>query len=347
MMMSGGRMPMDKDKLRKVADAVIIIFLLGVFLKLAKPALIPFCLALLLSFALTPALDFLVSWKVPRSIAMAAILLLTFIFLYLMGAVFYASGKQFASELPSNNEILKSLLNGVDKIIRHPRLKAEALSWINNLTGEKVGGFILSALGPFLSFMSELLLVFVFMIFILGGRGRMEKKIAQAFSPDQASTVAQAVRRIDHHVQRYLAVKTLMCIIVGTLTTVILALFHLPFAIVFGVLAFLLNYIPALGSIIATALPVLLATFFFSDLGPVLGILVLLMAINFVLGNIVEPRLMGKGLGLCPLLVFFSLFFGAWLWGIPGMILAVPILAVLKIIFSNVPSLKILAAMMG
>ena len=340
-------MPMDKDKFLKIGIAVIIIFLFGVFLKLAKPALVPFCMAVFLSFALTPALDFLVRWKVPRSVAMIAILLLTFIVLYLVGALFYASGRQFASELPSNNEMLKSVLDGVDQTIKNPRLKAEVLGWINSLNGEKIGSFILSALGPFLSFMSQILLVFIFMIFILGGRGRMEKKIAQAFSSDQASTVAQAMRKIDSQVQKYLAVKTLMCIVIGVLTAVILALFHLPFAMILGVLAFLLNYIPTLGSLVATALPVLLATFFFGNLGPVAGILVLLMAVNFFLGNFVEPRLQGKGLGLSPLLVFFSLFFGVWLWGIPGMILAVPILAILKIIFSNIPSLKFLEAMMS
>jgi predicted PurR-regulated permease PerM len=339
-------MLVDKDKFLKIGVGVIVVFLLGVSLKLAKPVLVPFCLALFLSLALMPALDFLVRRKVPKSAAMVAILLLTFIVLYLMGALFYSSGKQFASELPSYSEMLKSFLDGVDQTVQNPRLKAEALNWINGLNAEKVGGFILSALGPFLSFMSDLLLVFVFMIFILGGCGRMEKKIAQAFSPDQASTMSRAVRRIDHQVQRYLAVKTLMCIITGGLTTAILVLFHLPFAIVFGVLAFLLNYIPTLGSVIATALPVLLATFFFGNLGPAMGILVLLMAINVVLGNVIEPRLMGRGLGLSPLLVFFSLFFGSWLWGIPGMILAVPILAVLKIIISNIPSLKILEAMM-
>jgi AI-2 transport protein TqsA len=337
---------MEKDRFLKAGVAIIVVFLLGVFLKLAKPVLIPFCLALFLSFAVTPALDFLVRRKVPKSVATGAILFLTFIVLYLMGALFYSSGKQFASELPSYNEMMKSFLEGVDRTIQNPRLKAEILSWINGLNAEKIGGIILSALGPFISFMSELLLVLVFMIFILSGRGRMEKKIALAFSPDQASTVSRAVRKIDHQVQKYLAVKTLVCIITGVLTTVILALFGLPFAVVFGVLAFFLNYIPTLGSIIATALPVLLATFFFGNLGPAVGILVLLMAINLILGNVVEPRLMGKGLGLSPLLVFFSLFFGAWLWGIPGMILAVPILAILKIIFSNVPSLRILEAMM-
>jgi predicted PurR-regulated permease PerM len=337
---------MDKDKFLRAGVAVIVIFILGVFLKLAKPVLVPFCMALLLSFALTPVLDFLVRRKIPKAAALAGILLLTIIALSLMGTLFYSSGKSFASELPSYNEMMKSFVASVDANIQSPRLKTELLGWVNNLNAEKVGGLILSALGPFISFVSQLLLVFVFMIFILAGRGRMDKKIAKAFSPVQASAVARAMDKIDRQVQRYLAVKTLTCLITGALTTLILALFGLPFAVVFGVLAFFLNYIPTLGSIIATAFPVLLATFFFGTFSSAIGILVLLMTLNLLIGNVIEPRLMGKGLGLSPLLVFFSLFFGAWLWQIPGMILAVPVLAVLKIIFSNVPSLRPLEAIM-
>jgi AI-2 transport protein TqsA len=337
---------MDKDKFLRAGVAIIVIFILGVFLKLAKPVLVPFCMALLLSFALTPVLDFLVRRKIPKAAALAGILLLTIIALSLMGTLFYSSGKSFASELPSYNEMMKSFVASVDANIQSPRLKTELLGWVNNLNAEKVGGLILSALGPFISFVSQLLLVFVFMIFILAGRGRMDKKIAKAFSPVQASAVARAMDKIDRQVQRYLAVKTLTCLITGALTTLILALFGLPFAVVFGVLAFFLNYIPTLGSIIATAFPVLLATFFFGTFSSAIGILVLLMTLNLLIGNVIEPRLMGKGLGLSPLLVFFSLFFGAWLWQIPGMILAVPVLAVLKIIFSNVPSLRPLEAIM-
>ena len=243
---------MDKDKFLKVGVGVIVIFILGVFLKMAKPVLVPFCMALFLSFALTPVLDFLVRHKIPKSAAVVAILLLTIIALSLMGTLFYSSGKSFASDLPSYNEMMKSFVSSVDANIQSPRLKAEILGWVNNLSAEKVGGIILSALGPFVSFVSELLLVFVFMIFILAGRGRMEKKIAKAFSPGQASAVARTMEKIDRQVQKYLAVKTLSCFITGATTTVILAAFGLPFAVVFGVLAFFLNYIPTLGSIIAS-----------------------------------------------------------------------------------------------
>jgi AI-2 transport protein TqsA len=238
-------------------------------------------------------------------------------------------------------------MEGIDQTVQDERLRTEIMGWVSGLNAQKVGGLILSTLGPFISFMTELLFVFIFMIFILAGRGRMEKKMARAFSPEQASTVARELRKIDNQIQRYLAVKTLVSLVTGLLMLLVLIAFRMPFAVVFGVLAFLLNYIPNLGSVIATALPVLLAVFYFGTLGPAIGILVLMMAVNMILGNAVEPRLMGKGLGLSPLLVFFSLFFGAWLWGIPGMILSVPILAVFKIIFSNIPSLRILEAMMS
>jgi AI-2 transport protein TqsA len=338
---------MEKDRFVRIGVGVIVVFLLGVFLKLARPVLVPFFLALLLSFALSPVLDFLVRKKIPKAVALVAILLLTFIVLYLVGALFYSSGKTLAAELPSYNEMIKSFMEGVEQTIQDERLKTEIMGWVSGLNAQKVGGLILSTLGPFISFMTELLFVFIFMIFILAGRGRMEKKMARAFSPEQALTVARELRKIDHQIQRYLAVKTLVSLVTGLLMMLVLVVFRMPFAVVFGVLAFLLNYIPNLGSVIATALPVLLAVFYFGTLGPAIGILVLMLAVNMILGNAVEPRLMGKGLGLSPLLVFFSLFFGAWLWGIPGMILSVPILAVFKIIFSNIPSLRILEAMMS
>jgi AI-2 transport protein TqsA len=336
----------SNNRFLKIGVAVIVVFLAGVFLKLAKPVLVPFCLALFLSFTLAPVLDFLVRKKIPKSVALAGLVILTIVVLFLIGTLFYSSGKTLASELPSYNDMMKSFLEGVDRNLSNPRLKSEVTGWISGLNAEKVGGVILSALGPFVSFVSDLLLVFLFLVFILAGRGRMERKIAQAFSEDQAKAVTHAVQRIDKQVQKYFAVHSLVCLITGALTTLVLALFGLPFAILFGILTFLLNYIPTLGSIIASALPVLLSVFYFGTLGPAVGILALLMAVNIVLGNAVEPRLMGKGLGLSPLLVIFSLFFGSWLWGVPGMILAVPILAVVKIVFDNIPSLRVLGALM-
>lgn len=338
---------MDKNRFVKFGVGIVVLFLLGVFLKLAASVLIPFALALLFSFAVSPALDFLVRRKVPKSVALVLILLLTFTVLYLIGIVFYSGGKSLAAELPSYNEMVKSFLAGVDRVIPDPRLKVGLTDWVQGLNVGKAGTFLLSALGPFFSFMSQLLLVFVFMIFILAGRGRMARKFAEAFPPEQVSTLGRAAVRIDCEIQKYLAVKTLTNLLVGVLVTAVLAVFGVRFAVVFGVLAFLFNYVPALGAVVSVALPVVLAAFLEGSFNVKVGlVLVLLAALHAALHAVFERRLMGKELELSPLLVLFSLFFWAWLWGIPGMILAVPILAGMKIIFANVPALRFLETMM-
>jgi AI-2 transport protein TqsA len=341
----GGRV--DKNRFVKFGVGIVVLFLLGVFLKLAKPVLIPFGLALLFAFAVAPALDFLVRHKVPRPVALIVILILTFAVLYLIGTVFYSSGKSFAAELPSYNEVVKSFLEKIDHIVPDPRLKVGLTDWVNGLNVAKLGTFFVSALGPFFSFMSQLLIIFVFMIFILAGHGRMTKKFTEAFPPDQASALAHAAVRINREIQKYLAVKTLANLLIGVLVTSVLSVFGVRFAVVFGVLAFLFNYIPTLGAVVSVAPPVLLAVFLEGSFSLKVGIiLALLAAVHVVVRRFLERRLMGQALELSPLLVLFSLFFWAWLWGIPGMILAVPILAVMKIVFANVPTLRFLETMM-
>jgi AI-2 transport protein TqsA len=337
----------DKNHWLKLGLAIIVLFLLGVFLKLARPILVPFAMALLFAFAVSTVLDFLVRRKVPKRLALTIVLLLAFVSLYLIGTVFYAGGKSLASELSSYTEMVKSLVEKIDRIVPNPHLKAGLKDWVNSFNADRIGGFFVSALGPFFSFMSQLLLVFVFMIFILAGRGRMTKKFGEAFPPAEASTLSRAAIRINHEIQKYLAVRTLINLLIGVLAAAVLSVFGVRFAVVFGVLAFLFNYVPTLGAIVSVILPVLLAFFLEGSFSLRVGlVLVILAAIHAVLHNFLEHRLMGKEFELSPLFLLFSLFFGAWLWGIPGMILAVPLLTVMRIIVENVPSLRILAAMM-
>ena len=128
---------------------------------------------------------------------------------------------------------------------------------------------------------------------------------------------------------------------------IVLKIFGVDFAFLFGLLAFALNYIPNIGSLIATALRVGFAFFQFGNFWTPFWILIITTVLDNILGNIVEPRVMGKGLGLSPLLVFFSLLFWGWLWGIPGMILSVPLTAVVRIVCQNIPALRPVAVLMG
>jgi len=337
----------DKAKWLRIGVGILVLFLVGVFLRLARPILVPFAMALLISFAVSPALDFLVRRKVPKALALVLILIFSFAVLYLLGMVFYSGGKSLASELPSYTEMVRGFLARIDGLVPDPRLKVGLTEWIQGFNIGQAGTFLLSTLGPFFSFMSDLLLVFVFMTFILAGRGRLVRKFEAAFPADEASTLSRTAARLDCEIQKYLAAKTLTNLLIGILVAAALSIIGVRFAVVFGVLAVIFNYVPTLGAVVSVAMPSLLFLFLEGGLTlKVVLVVILLTAIHLALIRLVERRLAAKELRLSPLLVLFSLFFWAWLWGIPGMILAVPLLTAARILFDNVPSLRFLGTMM-
>ncbi len=338
---------MEENKLVAISSWIIVIFIGGVILRIAKPVLFPFFLAIFLYFILSPVIDFLTRLKVPRAISIIFILLVTFFVLYLLGVLFYSSGKAFASEFPKYGQKISSFLESLSEKYKFSKLKWNPGDLLGNLDINKIGSFILSALGPFFTFIEKLFLVFIFLIFMLAGRGKMKAKVESSFSKARASKIISVIDKIDNQIQRYIAIKTVVSLTTGLLTTLILVIFGVNFAIVFGFLTFLLNYVPTIGSIISIFLPVAIAAIQFWSFWPAFWILIILVVVDNVLANFVEPKLMGQGLGLSSLLVLFSLIFWAWLWGIPGMILAIPIVAIIKIILSNIPSLRFIEALMS
>jgi AI-2 transport protein TqsA len=338
---------MKDNKVATASLVIIVIFIGGVVLRLAKPVLFPFFLAVFLSFILYPVLDFLTKIKIPRIISIIFILLFTFFILYLLGSLFYSTGKTFAAEFPKYGEKMNDILTSLFEKLNLPQLKIETTDWAGEFDLNRMGKILGSSLGPFLSFMSNLFLVLIFLIFILAGRGKIKQKIQKYLDKKRAEKANSVIYNIDKQVQKYLVIKTIVSFFTGVFAFIVLISFGVDFAIIFGFLAFLLNYIPNIGSFITTALPVTIAVFQFETLWPAFWILIMLTAIELIMANIIEPRLMGHGLGLSPLVVLFFLFFWGWLWGLPGMILAVPIAAIIKIVFDNIPGMKFMAAFMG
>ncbi len=337
---------MDDNRLLKVAAGFIALVVAGVVLKLAKPVLFPFFLAIFISYIVNPALEFLTRRKVPKSVAVLVLILTTFSLMYLFGAVFYSSGKAFAAEFPKYGAQIQALIAKLEAS-RFMGAHWNMSTLLGAINAEKIAAFALSALGPFLSFLSTLFLVLVFLVFILAGRGRLAVKIERSFTPGQAKRIAAVLENIDGQIEKYLAIKTVFCALNGVIVGVVLALFGVEFAVVFGFLAFVLNYIPNIGSTVATAVPVLIAFLQYGSVWRCLAILAIVVLLDNVMGNFLEPRFMGRGLGLSPLVVIFSLIFWGWLWGIPGMVLSVPITATIKIVCANVPSLRPVAELMS
>jgi len=334
------------SKVATTCLVIITLFIGGVILRQARPVLFPFFLAVFLSFILYPAQDFLTRFRIPRWISILLILITTFFIVYLLGAIVYSAGKSFASEFPKYGQKLNEILMSLQQRLDLP-LDLEPVDWVSHLDIGRISGFVISSLGPFFSFISNLFLILIFLIFIMAGRGRTRAKLEASLDKKRAKTVSEVIRKIDAQIQKYLAIKTIVSFFTGLFVTIVLLLFGVDFAVVFGFLTFVLNYIPNIGSLIATAFPVTIALFQFPSVWPAIWILIILFSIQQVMGNFVEPRLMGSGLGLSPLVVLFFLFFWGWLWGITGMILAVPMAAIVKIVCSNIPEMRIVAALMS
>ncbi len=330
-----------------IAAVTLIVFLAGVAIRMTKPVLFPFMLAVMLSFILSPVLGFLTRLKVPRALSILLILILTFVVLYLLGVLIFESGKSFASEVPKYGDRLRAEVTALAQKLHLSGLKGDPLQFLGRLDVNRLGSLFMSSIGPFFSFLSNLFLVLIFLIFILAGKGKVETKIGKAFNPDQAARIRRITVKINSEIQRYLAIKTISNLIMGIVAGIIFWSFGVNFALLFAFLAFVLNYIPTIGSIIATLMPAAVAAIQFPNLWPAVWIVVLMTVAQNIMGNFVEPKVFGRGLGLSPLVVLFALFFWGWLWGIAGMVLAIPIAAMLRIVCEHIPGLRSIAVMMS
>ena len=338
---------MGENRILTIASGVFLVIVSGLVLRVAEVVFFPLFLAILFYYILSPVLDFLKRLKIPQAAAVALIVAVAFLILYLLGALIYASGKGFVSSLPQYGEKLSLLLYSITEKLHLGQVNWNPWSWSQGLDVNKVTSLLVASLNKFLAFFSTFLLSFIYLVFMLAGRGKLQGKIERSFTPGRARKIIQVLENIDGQVQRYLAIKSGVSFLNGVMVAAVLAVFGVDFAIIFGAVTVVLNFIPSIGSILSLALAVLATVFQYGSLFPTVWVFLLVLVLDTILANVLEPKWMGAGLGLSPLVVLFSLFFWGWLWGVPGMILAVPLMAVVKIVCANVPSLQFIAEMMS
>jgi len=239
---------MQGNKVITACLVIVVIFIGGVVLQQARPVLFPFFLAVFLSFILSPMQDFLTRIKIPRFLSIIFILLVAFTLIYLLGALFYSAGKTFAAEFPKYGQRIGAILISLQEKLNLSPLNLETVDWSKQLELNKIGGLVVSSLGPFFSFISNLFLIFIFLIFILAGRGKTKGKLKKSLNKKNSRKVIEVIEKIDGQIQKYLAIKTIVSLFTGIFVTVVLLIFGVDFAIVFGFLTFLMNYIPNIGN---------------------------------------------------------------------------------------------------
>ncbi len=322
--------------------AAVVIIIGG--LKAAAPLVVPFLLAIVLATILIPPLHWMTERRVPLPVAMVLLSLGLVLIWIPLAAIVGASFESFYVALPEYQEKMQAMVAAAaawlgDRGVEAGRAAVEdlvkpavALSFVR-----QIGGGLGTALTNFF-------LILLTIIFILFEASGFPAKLREALG-DRAD-VLDSFREFSTRLQEYLRIKTLVSLMTGATIAAWLWLVGLDFAMLWGVLAFLLNYVPNIGSIIA-AVPAVLLAMVALDWTGVLLVLAGFLAANLVFGNIVEPRMMGKGLGLSTLVVFLSLVFWGWVLGPVGMLLSGPLTMAVKIALHTDPRTRWFAVLLG
>ena len=333
---------------RVISAATIPIWLLAVIavcfvLKAAQSVVVPLVIAWLLAYVIAPPVNFLT-----RRCRIPSVLSVTLVLLVLVALASYAGlGVQqrlmaFAQKVPAYAPRLTALIADYAARLDIPQ---------SALAGIDISGALTSSLLRLTRFILNLTynstLVFIFLFFMLLTRPFSGNKILAAF-PRRAAAISSLLNTISSQIAIYLGTLFFISVVTGVAVWAALYLLGVDFAFTWGLLAFLLNFIPTLGSIVATVLPAVTALVQHGgSLGPALLVAGVLTVIQTLLGSLLAPKLYGDRLNLSPVTILLFLLFWGWLWGIPGVLLSVPLAATIQIALAHIPGLTPLAILMG
>lgn len=332
---------MTTDVQRGIQNVCLMILAavaIGFVLVWFRAVLVPFVLAVFVAYGLAPVIEVQTErLRVPRALAVLFTLLLGVVLLSVVGGIVSTSVRQLSSNA---DMYLTQIEQTVEQVVTSPLVQevapdfAEHINMRSIVPTQQFGAAVVGTTNAILDLLSKGLVVLIFLFFLLSG---------------EAAARSQGVRlEVETKIRRYLVIQGGLSAATGLLVGGILAVLGVPLAMVFGLFAFLLNFIPSIGSIIATLLPlpVVLVSPEISSTTAVLAI-ALPGFVQFGIGNVLSPKVMGDSLQLHPVTILLALMVWGALWGIVGMLLATPITAVMKMLFERMDQTRPVAALMA
>lgn len=357
------------DNTTKFFITVIGLITIAIVLKELSHIFIPLVIAIFLYFVFAPLNNFLINKKVPGFLITILDLVITGLILYSAGRIVVDSLLQFADGLPTYGDKLNSIVRNFaqELNIRDPFFRKFDLErTIQQLDYKGLAGGIFSSTINLLG--SVLFVLFFFVFVVLGEKTVYEaiknyyvyrkvkpqiKKIKRSLLTSNEESkrdielnllneklhrekqLAETFNTITNQIQRYIIAKFGLNLIAGIITSIALSIAGLDYPIVWGLFVFLFNFIPTIGSAAALVLPVLFALVQFDSTSSAIFIAIVMVVIQTLAFNFAEPMIIGRRLNLNPLLILISVLIWGYIWGIVGMLISVPITAIIKIIMSN------------
>ncbi|OOF84028.1 hypothetical protein BKG92_01490 [Rodentibacter ratti] len=328
--------------------AAVIIILAGV--KLAAEIVVPFLLALFIAIICSPIIKAMTARRVPHWLAMVLLfILISLIFFSLLGLI-NSSAREFTQSIPQYKILLSERVSDLMALAQRFNLpfsfSRETIQ--EHFDPSIIMNFVSRVLLNFSGVVSNVFVLVLVVIFMLSEAPTMKHKFAVVISstPNDVEKEERHINRILQGVIGYLGIKTITSLLTGIAVLILLEVCGVQYAILWATLSFLLNYIPNIGSIIA-AIPIIVQALLLNGFGIGFAVTTGVIVVNMVIGNILEPKMMGQRLGLSTLVVFLSLLFWGWLLGTVGMLLSVPLTMALKIALESSPNTVKYAALLG
>ena len=311
----------------------------------------PLVLAIFLAYLVVPVHQRLRK-RVSSTVSATVIILATLVVIGALAMMLYSGVVELNADLPRLIDRVRGLAVGLRESVRArlPEGLADATSGLNSSESQVFDSarvWALTLLSGGASILTEAFVVGVYLIFLLLDLRRFPSRIRAGFGPGRSESVLGIIARINASTTHYLRAKTVASLAAAVPSVIVLWAFGVRHPALWGCLIFFGNFIPYIGSLVAVAFPVLIA---FLDLDPLwrpVTVTLALVLIQVVIGYVVEPILMGKAVNLSPLVTLLCLAFWGLCWGLTGMLLAVPLTAMLKIIGENLAYTRPLAVLMG
>ncbi|MDA3861253.1 MAG: AI-2E family transporter [Melioribacteraceae bacterium] len=325
-----------------VGAAALVIIIAGLYL--AQSVVVLLLVSIFLALLGAPPLLWLKEKHIPSGFAVLIVMAVMIAFLILIGTQIVTSGSNFLDELPILQSLIREQVIDLSELMRSKGFSGTQKILLENINPEAIMKLTAGLLTEFSSAISDLILTLLTVTFILLEVSSFPKKLRTILGDPELSFPRFTQFVVD--MKRYMVIKTLINIVDGILIAVWMYILGVQFPVLWGFLAFLLHYIPNIGSVMA-AIPAALLALVQLGIGSALLVVAGNIFVGFIIGSVIEPRLMGRKLGLSTLVVFISLIFWSSLFGLIGSILCIPLTMAMKFAFESNEGTRWIAVLLG
>lgn len=329
----------------RILLTIIALPVVVIILKTLKDIFIPLIFAIFLTFVFAPLTSYLKKQHVPLWLIILITLVIIAVVFSIIIMILYAASNSLVSGLPKYEARFQRLVvDGADMLesfstkmdVASKNFPLLDLNTLLSGSSFSITNTIKNTMSSLMAVVWNLFLILIFMIFMLFEADKFEPRFKKAMSLESRDKTMGSFKTIQKQIQNYLTVKSLISFVTALIGMGLMVIYGVDFVLVGGIMLFSLNFIPNIGSVIASGIPILILYLQYGFCYQLVLFSILIVATQMFFGNILEPKLQGAKLDLAPIVVLVSLIFWGWLWGFVGLLICVPLTSAINIILKQV-----------